>query len=367
MEIQEILNPVPWELREKINEDNPFLIGNKIRFEIDDDFSSDSIVLFSLEEYQSRKQNTAENAFFPQVRAHFYNLYPSNWKRNLYDLGTLFPGETFDQTCFALQNTIRQLSERKNTVVCFGGTQALSYIIYEGIQKKYINVATIDIKLDLAAAHQELNHRNFVTKMILNEHQKLLEYVNLASQAPYNSIEEFDVLEQLNFENIRLGKLTENLSLAEPLLREMDFVSVDLSAMQQTAMQSAIQPTPNGLTEREICGIMRYCGLSESIKNLHLSNAMLDNPKDSALVSEMLWYFIEAQNNQKNDGNLETYRVQFDEQEVLFFKSKNSERWWVQVEEEEHIKRIPCNEEDYHKTLRGEIPDKWFRFFKKFY
>ena len=367
MDLEDFLVSVPFDIREKIDTENQFSVGAHIKFDIDEDINKNSIVLISLPQDHTLEIDEESGFFYSKVREQFYHLAYSNWKRELYDLGTILPGETFEDTCFALHSIVSQFSERKITVIFIGGTQALSYIIYKGIKKKYINVATVDIKLDIAANTQQLNSRNFITHMILDEEQKLLEYVNIGSQAPYNATEEFDVLEQLNFENIRLGKVTENISITEPLLREMDLVSIDLGVLQKNSFSSALVKTPNGLNEREICGIMRYCGLSESLKNIHISNGLINTEEDAALVSEMLWYLIDAKNNQKSDTDLETYRVLFDDQEITFLKSKNSERWWVQVLIDDTLKRIPCNESDYLNTLKGDISDKWLKFFKKFY
>ncbi|MBV7440580.1 arginase family protein [Weeksellaceae bacterium TAE3-ERU29] len=367
MDLEDFLVSVPFEIRENINRENKFSIGGHIKFDIDEEINENSIVLISLPQEHTLEIEEDSDFFYSKVREQFYQLAYSNWKRSIYDLGTILPGETFEDTCFALHNIVSQFSERKITVVFIGGTQALSYIIYKGIKKKYINVATIDFKLDMDASVQKLNSRNFITHMILDEEQKLLEYVNIGSQAPYNATEEFDILEQLNFENVRLGKVTESISIAEPLLREMDLVSVDLGVLQRSSFSSALVKTPNGLNEREICGIMRYCGLSESLKKIHISNGLIDTEEDAFLVSEMLWYLIDAKNNQKSDVDLETYRVLFDDQEIVFFKSKNSERWWIQVFVDDALKKIPCNESDYLNTLKGDLPDKWLKFFKKFY
>ena len=206
MDLEDFLVSVPFDIREKIDTENQFSVGAHIKFDIDEDINENSIVLISLPQDHTLEIDEESGFFYSKVREQFYHLAYSNWKRELYDLGTILPGETFEDTCFALHSIVSQFSERKITVIFIGGTQALSYIIYKGIKKKYINVATVDIKLDIAANTQQLNSRNFITHMILDEEQKLLEYVNIGSQAPYNATEEFDILEQLNFENIKVAQ-----------------------------------------------------------------------------------------------------------------------------------------------------------------
>lgn len=364
MDIEEFLTPVPFDKRAQSQ--NEFLIGNTLRYQLDEDLQKEAIVLVSLAENGHTMRET-EDPFFFGIREHFADMVKSNWQLPIYDLGTVMPGETFEDTCFAVYSISKQCSEKKLNLVWLGGTQALSHVLFKAIKKKFINVGTIDMRLDIDARQQELSADNFVAKMILNEEQKLLDYVNIGSQAPYNASEEFDVLEHLNFENIRLGKATTNLSLIEPYVRELDLVSVDMSAMQSISFSSAYRNTPNGFNQREICGVMRYLGLSNSVRQLHISNFISGIQQEDALLAEMLWYYIDAKNNQKNDNPKETYRVQFGKEEIVFLRGINSERWWIEVMVDGVLKRVPCSEQDYQSTLQGELPNRWLKFYKKFY
>ncbi|MRJ07802.1 hypothetical protein EDL98_07550 [Ornithobacterium rhinotracheale] len=366
MDFQDILLPIPQELKDYAQMMSKYMIGSHVRFELDEDFGEHAIVLLSIAEYDSFGNRDAD-PFFSEVRRKFYQLSISNWKTPFYDLGSVAVSEHFIDTCADVEDIVRQFSEHKVSLILLGGTQALSYPVYKGINKKWVNVACIDYKLDIDAANGKLTHDNFITHMILGDEQKLLEYNNIANQAPYNAAEEFDVLEQLNFESLRLGKLTEDLSQAEPLLREKDLLSVDFSAVQSSSFNAPLVHTANGLNEREICGLMRYAGLSPTIKNVHLSNSYLLDLADASLASEMLWYFMDAKNNMKNDSEKEKFRVLYDDGEVVFYKSVNSERWWIEVTIDEVKKMLPCSEADYRATLDGNLPEKWFKFYKRFY
>lgn len=366
MDFQDILLPIPYELRAYAEATTKYMVGSHVRFEIDEALDSNAVVLLSVGEYDSFG-NGEVDPFFSEVRRRFYQLSISNWKNPLYDLGSIAVSEDFLDTCADVESIVKQFSEKKVTLIIIGGTQALSYSIFLGIQKKWVNVAGIDFKLDINSLDGRLSHDNFVSQMILGKEQKLLEYVNIANQAPYNAAEEFDILEQLNFDNIRLGKLTEDLKQAEPLLREKDLVSVDFSVMQTSSFNNPLVLTANGLNEREICALMRYSGLSPAVKNLHLSNSYLLDIADASLVAEMMWYFIEAKNNLKDDSEKEKFRVLYEEEEIVFYKSTNSERWWIEVNIDGIRKMLPCSEYDYRETLSGNLPEKWFRFYKRFF
>lgn len=364
MDIDEFLNPVPFQVK-PANFSN-YQVIDLVNFDDLNQIDSNSIVICGLGEYQNFLD--VEDKHFSQVRNHFYQLSKSNWSRKLFDVGTILSGETFEDSCFALHQVVRQVVEVGATLVVLGGTQALTYIMYQAIQKDLMKVGTIDIKLDIDGIHDNLTAENHITKMILNEEIRLLDFFNLGSQAPYVAKEELDILEQLNFENIRLGALTSNLSIAEPYLRELDLLSVDMNAMQYESFKSVDKITSNGFNTREICGLMRYAGLNDNLKVLHLSNF---NPNlseiDAITLAEMLWYFIEAANNQKLDTDMQTYIVQLEEQDVTFIKSVNSERWWMQIVIDGKKRNIPCSYEDYLTAMEGEYPDIWLKFFKKFY
>lgn len=364
MDIHEFLVPVPLDIKPQRHSN--YQVYELINFDAFEDIDAQSIVIVGLLEYQNYLD--IEDPHFSTIRNHFYQLSRSNWSKKIFDLGTILPGETFEDSCFALHQVVHQVVKRGATLVVLGGSQALTYIIYQAIQKDLMKVGTIDIKLDIEGLQEELTADNHITKMILNEESRLLDFYNLGSQAPYVAKEELDILEQLNFENIRLGNITKDLSKAEPYLRELDLLSIDMNVMQYNAFNSVFINTPNGFNEREICGLTRYAGLNDHLKVLHIANF---NPAissiDAHLLAEILWYFVESQNNQKIDGDIQTYRVLLDEDEIVFLKSNISERWWLQMVIDGNKRNIPCNYDDYLMALDGEYPDIWLKFFKKFF
>lgn len=368
MDFDEFLIPVPIALRNS-HRFSEFTVSNLVRWEIDEQLGENAIVLLAVAEYQNDGIHALDfDKNFQQIRENFYHLSRSNWQKKIYDLGTILPGSTFEDTCFALHQVVSEITQKGATVIVMGGTQALNYILYKSLKKDLVKVGTVDIKLDIDATHENLNDRNHITKMILDETHRLLGFVNVGSQAPYIAKEEFDILEQLNFEDVRLGKVVEDVKLVEPLFRELDLLSVDMNAMQNASFSNVTKITANGFNEREICGLARYAGLGSMLKVLHIANFIpFEKEADDALIAEMLWYFTEAQNNQKPDSLLETYRVQMDEDEIVFIKSITSERWWIEISADGATKRVPCAEHDYLDALEGELPEKWLRFYKKFY
>src|ERR1700743_1550835 len=63
--------------------------------------------------------------------------------------------------------------------------------------------------------------------------------------------------------------------------------------------------------------------------------------------------------------------LKHEEHEVVFVKSKKSDRWWMQVpyptggSMNERFHLVPCQYEDYKTAVAGEMPDLWWRTFQK--
>ncbi len=369
MDFNEFVTPVSYELQEYAKHLDANSVGNYIQFNGFNE-SEKPIVLLAIPEYRHSELSveTVKDIEYSSFRKSFYSYQKSNWNRPLIDLGTIYQGDDFEDTCFAFHSVAKELNALGAEVFVIGGTQALTYILYKTLPKKIVEVATVDFQLDLQPTQGELNDRNFVSQMIFDEKVRLLHYVNIGSQAPYVGKAYLDILEQLNFNNIRLGKLTEDLSLVEPAIREASLLSVDLNSLQNSDFKSSTFSNPNGFNAREICGIMNYAGHSKKIKNIFISNYIPNGYYSSdALLAQMVWYFLEARNNQKSDEEVQTFRVQLEDNEMVFFKSIHSEKWWMEVKADDLKKRIPCHKKDYEIALKGEIPERWWRFYKKFY
>jgi hypothetical protein len=58
--------------------------------------------------------------------------------------------------------------------------------------------------------------------------------------------------------------------------------------------------------------------------------------------------------------------------EVIFYKSNKSERWWMEVPyppqagskyERHHL--VPCDMQDYEQAMKNEIPNLWWKTYQK--
>jgi len=96
------------------------------------------------------------------------------------------------------------------------------------------------------------------------------------------------------------------------------------------------------------------------------------------LVAQIIWYFIEGVNCRVMDddfskqSNYQRYTVLIEEQELIFYKSNHTGRWWIEIpflqNADNKLKRhtlLPCMHEDYLDSCNGKIPERWFKAIKK--
>jgi len=345
------------------------------------DFSNKKIAIVGVEEGRASVGNNETGADLDQIRKELYKLYLGNWPVSLVDLGNIKQGNTIEDTYFALGNLLSELIKNKIIPIIIGGGQDLTYANYRAYDtlEQTVNIVAVDNKFDLGSIDDELTSQSFLSKVVMNQPNNLFNYSNIGYQTYYNSQEEIDLLDSLFFDTYRLGEVSNSLQLVEPLMRDADIVSVDISAIKNADAPANRNATPNGFTGAEICAISRYAGISDKVTSfgIYEYNAQFDSKTQTAqLISQMIWYFIEGVNYRAKDypfglkDNYQKYIVPIEDQVLNFHKSNKSGRWWMEINlnENNKFKRhalIPCTYQDYISATNQEIPDRWLKTLKK--
>ncbi len=320
-----------------------------------------------------------ERVSLAAVREAFYALFPGNWTTNLCDLGNICAGDTQEDTYFLVSKVVAELLKRNIVPIVLGGSQDLTYAVYRGYDHcdQMVNLVSIDAKFDFGSANVNLTADSYLSKMIVNEPNNLFNYCNLGFQTYYNSQEELDLLDKLFFDAYRLGEVSSNLSLAEPVLRDADLVSLDFTAIKSSASGNFSTFVPNGFDGKEICALARYAGLSEKVSTFGIFNHS-SQLQEAPLVAQVIWYFIEGFNFRTQENPHSTkkgyvrYIVPIDDLELVFFKSTVTDRWWIEVPQllnvDNNLKRnalLPCSYQDYLAACDQEIPERWWKAQRK--
>lgn len=319
-----------------------------------------------------------------KFRKEFYSLQKHQNKVMIADLGDFKTGLTKEDTYFGLASVIEELVNQQVIPVIIGGSQDLTfahYLAYKN-KKQVINMAAVDSRFDLGKPNDELTSRSYLGKIILEKPNYLFNFSCLGYQTYYVGQQAVDLMSKLYFDTYRVGQLKTDITDIEPVIRNADILSFDLSAIKQGDSPAASFNSPNGFTGEEACQIMMYAGMSDKLAGLGLYE--YDPKKDgncqtAALMAQMVWYFIEGYGNRKKDlpalgkKSFTTFRVTVsgNDRELIFIKSKKSDRWWMEFpmpENKSFLSKqlyIPCSYKDYLLACNDEIPERWWQVFQK--
>ena len=370
--IDEFLRPVKPDLINFASELDIFSIGRQLEFNSAVD--EGSLVMITV--HTDDNEND-----FDQLRREFYRLKSGNWHLKIYDLGELPHGATIEDTFFAFLKIQEELLKKNCKLIILGDNPMLAYWQYRALDSvcHQVNLSCIDNRFRLGDDSNELSAYNYLSKIITTEPHSLFDYHHFGHQTYFVAQEELDLMEELNFDVKRLGVLTESIEESEPELRNSDLVVLNLESIQSSDFQSSPELSPNGFNSREICALSRYSGINNKTRSFGVYNFKAKNIlTDNLLLSEILWYFIEGKNNSsveidfEDENGYESFHVQIPEQELLFYRDIKSDQWWLELNnpmEAESSGRqiIPCSHKDYKDSLKGKIPQRWWKAYKKLY
>ncbi len=348
------------------------------------DISEADIAIIGVPEARNAYRNPSCSLAPDEIRRQFYQLY--GWRREvrILDLGNLRVGNTVEDTYSAVAEVIAYLVENKVVPIILGGSNDLAFANYRAYQlmERVANVVSIDARLDLGQESVPIRSDAYVNKMVLRQPNFLLNYANIGYQSYLNSPESLGMMEELYFESYRVGLMRRNLEEVEPIVRNADMVSLDISAVRRPDAPGCPHNSPNGFYGEEICQIAKYVGLSDKLSSfgIYEYDPTLDfNNQTSQLIAQILWYFVEGFVFRQNDGqfkNREDYRqfnisVSGAPDELVFFHSRKSDRWWVLVpmyqKDKDYVQQyyLPCSKRDYDLACEDKISERWWRTYHK--
>jgi formiminoglutamase len=318
------------------------------------------------------------------IREKLYALKISGYPYKILDLGNLKLGNTLNDTYSAVSTILMELIKEGILPVILGGSQDLTFAQYLAYQKleETVNIVSVDASFDLGTTDQPVNSFSFLGKIVLHEPNFLFNFSNIGYQTYFVGNEQIELMNKLYFDSYRLGQVRQDLEEVEPIVRNADIMSFDITAIRQSDAPGNGNASPNGFYGEEACRIVRYAGMSDKLSSfgIYEINPLFDNhDQTSHLAAQMIWYLIDGFYNRKKDVPLKNksgfvkYRVPVrkDDQEIIFYKSSKSERWWMEVPyhsnkvkyERHHL--VPCSYKDYETALKEEMPERWWQAFQK--
>lgn len=376
-------SPVSDSLMDEVNANT---LGGSMRIHTVDggfpEMEGVKIALFGVLEDRLAEEPGGEPFDFNGIRKSFYSLFPGNWHIQLADLGDIHKGESVEDTYFAVRSVVEDLVKNDIIPVILGGTQDLLYAQYRAYDNldQMVNLVNIDSRFDLGDADKPIGNRSYIGKIIVDKPYNLFNYSNLGYQTYFNSQDEIELMDRLFFDAYRLGEVTADISMVEPVMRDANIVGIDINAVGAGALGNLHTSTPNGFDGREICTLARYAGISDKVSSFGIFEigSKFNFLSCNMLIAQTLWYFAEGVNYRKNENTISAkkefikYQVPLDDDILVFYKSPVSGRWWIEIPfvmgGNNKLKRhtlLPCTHDDYLEACNQVLPERWYKTKRK--
>jgi len=382
MDLKLFFDKVPEEAIEKSLSYSSFqksiFINHSLIYELD----GIEIALIGIQEYSGAGiQNETDQLV--EIRKSLYKLSKTSGNNRILDLGNLRNGPTAEETSLRLKEVVSFLLSKNILPIIFGGSHDMDlgqYKAYEGTDK-LITWLSVDSSLDLKESNNaDESHLGDIMKYDPNF---LFHFINLGYQSYFVMEEEKKLVENLFFEMHRLGEIKSGLEEFEPIIRDADALSFDLSSIQSHYCNAVKNPNAFGLTGEEACQISWYAGLNDKLSSIGFYNYLPleddSNYTTAHVLATMMWYFIEGYYHRKGDINFLSndylvFEVPFNSapESIRFYKSNLSEKWWLEIPDSKGTKSvfirnkmIPCSYADYEKATNGEVPERYLSAFSK--
>lgn len=338
-----------------------------------------SVALIGVRESRNAFEKKPEKLDVSAIRIQLYKLLLGNWNSSIIDIGDVEEGETVEDTYFVVKEIVAGLLKENIVPIIIGATQDITYAVYRAFDgiKDRINLVAIDNRFDFGMDEELISSNSYMSRIITDKPNNLFNFSNIGYQSYYNAQEELDLMERLFFDSYRLGEVTADISSVEPLLRNAHAISMDARSIRASEVGFSDNFSPNGFTGREICAIARYAGISEEVMVFGVYE-MENANQSSQLMAQIIWYFIEGFNFRIKESphtksnDFTKYIVPTETEQLVYYKSLLTERWWVEVPSllTTHNKTnspalLPCAEKDYLEACNQNIPERWFKAYKK--
>ena len=378
MDLTIFFSPVEEQVFEGITSNSSFYKSIVVFSERMPEYKGAHIAIFGVKEERGTLTNAGTAQGADEIRKKLYNLKRGMGQYRIVDLGNLNPGHDVDETYVRISEVCRMLLENNVLPIILGGSHDLDYGQYGSYEtmEKLVSMLNVDAFLDLEEKKELGPSQRHVHKILLHEPNYLFSYTHLAYQSYLIDPLSVSVLEKLYFEAFRIGQMRTNMQEMEPAIRNADMLSFDITAIRSSDAPGNANAQPFGLTGEEACQICWYAGQNEKLSSagFYEYNPTLDDAtkKTAAVVATMIWYFVEGYYHRKNEQSFRSndflkYTVSMpnDPETITFYKSKFSEKWWMEVPYTNGRERysrnsiVPCSYTDYQTATKGEVPERF--------
>jgi formiminoglutamase len=325
------------------------------------------IVLVGVTESRGNGFFEADSNAANAIRKQLYQLHYWHTDIKIADIGNIKKGAEITDSYAAIRAVLAELFRMKKTVLILGGSHDITMAQYGAYIEigKQVEATCIDSMIDLRG-ESPIRSQNFLLDMLTGEPSMVRHYNHIAFQSYFVHPRMLETMDKLRFDCYRVGTVSEHIDEMEPVLRNSNLVSFDISAIKFSDAP-ANKNCPNGLTGIESCILTRFAGMSTQLNSFGIYGYRTQDDEDELTakqISQMLWYFIDGRHKSKQESSLEErnlfneYHTAFAEVDTLFLQSKRTDRWWMQMPDKSFV---ACSAADYKRASHNEIPERWLR------
>ncbi len=369
--LENFLRPISIDKIININDLEPFQLGKHLKIYSDyfPNLSDIKVVIIGVGKQEA-------NA----VRRCLYQLSNYSSDLKIADLGNLAKSNTE-----VLLPVIKELLDGQILPIIIGETHHLSLAQYQAyhLREQLCNMVIVDRTIDFTFSKTRARRNQYFLNKILQAEKSYLLHLGLVGyQSHFVDPRTLELFEEYQFDYTRLGHLRANLEEVEPIIRDADFLSFDISAIRQSESPGSLSPSPSGLFAEEACKLAHYAGMNDKLSSIGFYgfDQELDiNNQTAHLIAQMIWYFLDGFSNRKEDYPINTdgfveYVVDFksSDYQITFWKSTRSDRWWMQIpvknksKKYDHHRLVSCSYNDYLQACREELSERLVNAFSRF-
>jgi formiminoglutamase len=302
------------------------------------------------------------------IRNEFYNLYYWHQDIRLADIGNVKIGKTNTDTYAALKVVLHEMMLEGKTVIVLGGSHDLTLSQYYAFadEKRQVDAVGVDAVIDINI-DSPFRSDNYLMELLTADPNYMRHYNHIAFQSYFVHPRMLETMDKLRFDCFRVGTVKEHIDEMEPVIRNCQILSFDISALAH-AFAPANSITPNGLNGEEACTLLQYAGMSSNMQSVGIYGYRPEKDVEQLTakqISQMLWYFMDGRSRGSREAVIDEresfneFHTAFAEVETTFLQSKKTGRWWMQLPDKQFI---ACSYKDYLLASSNEIPERWLRF-----
>ena len=224
------------------------------------DISGADIVIIGINENRGEGMNKEGHAA-EAIRSQLYQLHYWHTDIKIADIGNIKTGATIADSYAAIKTILVDLLKMNKTIILLGGSHDITLTQYFACKQleQMAEATVIDARIDLTG-QSSLPSESFLMEMLTGEPNFIKHYNHIGFQSYLVHPRILETMDKLRFDCYRVGLAKENMEEMEPVIRNTNLLSFDISAIKNS--DAPASGNPNGFTGEEACMLTRFAGMS---------------------------------------------------------------------------------------------------------